>query len=99
MEPLSCRVIRGDGTYEGKQGLSYFLGVSAGNAGAQHLCLHLLVIPPSGRARAHLHENHESAIFLVQGKWTCSGGIRSRSTSGCMMGISCTSRPASRTCR
>jgi len=68
MEPLSCRVIRGDGTYEGKQGLSYFLGVSAGNAGAQHLCLHLLVIPPSGRARAHLHENHESAIFLVQGE-------------------------------
>lgn len=68
MEPISCQVIRGEGTYEGKQGLSYFAGVSAENAGARSLCLHLLVIPPAGRARAHLHENHESAIFLVQGE-------------------------------
>jgi uncharacterized RmlC-like cupin family protein len=65
----SCRIIRGEGgsSYEGKQGLTYFSGVSAENTGARQLCLHLLVIPPLGRGRAHLHENHESAIFLVDG--------------------------------
>lgn len=51
----------------GKQGLTYFAGVSAENTGARQLCLHLLVIPPLGRARAHLHENHESAIYLIDG--------------------------------
>ena len=64
----SCRIIRSAEGYEGKQGLPYFTGVCAENSGARHLCLHLLVIPPGGRAKAHLHENHESAIFLVEGE-------------------------------
>ena len=67
MDSASCRIVRGESGYQGKQGLNYFTGVGAENAGAEHLCLHLLVIPPGGRARAHLHENHESAIYLVQG--------------------------------
>jgi uncharacterized RmlC-like cupin family protein len=28
----------------------------------------VLVIPPGGRAVAHLHENHESAIYLIEGE-------------------------------
>jgi uncharacterized RmlC-like cupin family protein len=68
MDSVSCRVIRGDSGYRGKQGLNYFAGIGAQNAGAKHLCLHVLVIPAGGRARAHLHENHESAIYLVQGE-------------------------------
>jgi uncharacterized RmlC-like cupin family protein len=64
----SCRVVRGQAAYEGKQGLTYFTGVSADNTGAQALCLHLLVIPPLGRALAHVHEHHESAVFLVDGE-------------------------------
>jgi uncharacterized RmlC-like cupin family protein len=64
----TCRIVPGDQTYEGKQGLAYFEGISAQNAGAQHLCLHVLVIPPGGRAVAHLHENHESAIYLIEGE-------------------------------
>ena len=62
-----CRVIRGGGTYEGKQQLSYSTGISAQSAGSSGLCLHTLVIPPGGRASAHLHENHESAIYMVSG--------------------------------
>lgn len=53
--------------YTGRQGLTYFSGISAESAGAQGLCLHSLTIPPGGRARAHLHEGHESAIYLVSG--------------------------------
>jgi uncharacterized RmlC-like cupin family protein len=60
--------VPGNDTYEGKQGLAYFAGVSAQNTGAQHLCLHVLVIPPGGRAVPHLHESHESAIYLIEGE-------------------------------
>ena len=67
-EERTCRIVPGDQTYEGKQGLTYFAGVSAQNVGAGHLCLHVLVLPPGARAVAHLHESHESAIYLVEGE-------------------------------
>ena len=67
-EETTCRIVSGSDSYQGKQGLAYFAGVSAQNTGARHLCLHVLVLPPGGRAVAHLHENHESAIYLVEGE-------------------------------
>lgn len=63
-----CRVIRAEGTYEGKQGFSYFAGISAESAGAKGICMHLLTIPPGGRAKAHLHEAHETAIYVLSGR-------------------------------
>ena len=63
-----CRVVRATESYEGKQGLTYFAGVSAENTGSQALCMHLLTIPPGGRAQAHRHENHESAIYVLSGE-------------------------------
>ena len=63
-----CRVVRAGTGYEGRQGLSYSAGISAQSAGARGLCLHTLVIPPGGRARAHLHAQHESAIYMVSGE-------------------------------
>ncbi len=63
-----CRVIHPSKSYVGKQGLTYFSGVCAENAGSRALCLHLLTIPPGGRGHAHLHENHESAIYVVSGE-------------------------------
>ncbi len=63
----SCRLVKTDATYEGRQGLTYAAGISAESAGARALCLHLLTIPPGGRAKAHLHQSHESAIYLVSG--------------------------------
>ena len=65
MDPV--RVVSGGGRYTGVQGLSYFSGISSESAGARGLCLHALTIPPGGRARAHLHEGHESAIYLISG--------------------------------
>jgi uncharacterized RmlC-like cupin family protein len=66
-EHATCAVIRSGGAYLGKQGLEYFAGISAQSAGATGLCMHLLTIPPGGRARAHLHANHETAIYVLQG--------------------------------
>ncbi len=62
-----CRIIRTAETYQGKQQLAYSTGISAQSAGAQGLCLHTLVIPPGQRAKAHLHQNHESAIYMISG--------------------------------
>jgi uncharacterized RmlC-like cupin family protein len=63
-----CVLIRRGETRRGKQGLDYFEGVSAETAGAQSLCMHLVTIPPMGRARPHLHQSHESAVYVISGE-------------------------------
>ena len=30
--------------------------------------MHLLTIPPGGRAKAHMHESHETAIYVLSGE-------------------------------
>ena len=64
----TCRVVRGEGTYAGKQGLTYFTGISAETVGASGICMHMLRLPPGGRANPHLHENHETAIYVLSGE-------------------------------
>ena len=64
----TCKIIRPTDTYDGKQGFSYFEGISAESAGAQAICMHMLAIPPGGRAKAHLHENHETTIYVLEGE-------------------------------
>jgi uncharacterized RmlC-like cupin family protein len=64
----TCTVIHGGDAYEGKQGVAYFAGVSAQNAGAQGLCMHVIRIPPGGRAKPHLHAEHESIIYVISGE-------------------------------
>ena len=64
----TCVLISQSGTYHGKQGLEYFNGVSSETAGALALCLHVVTIPPGGRAKPHLHENHESAVYVISGE-------------------------------
>ena len=64
----TCVRIERPTEYIGKQGLPYFAGVSAETAGASGLCLHMVTIPPRGRAVPHLHESHESAVYVLSGK-------------------------------
>ena len=64
----TCQVIRPAGTYDGKQGFSYFEGISAESVGADGICMHFLTVPPGGRAKAHLHESHETAIYVLSGE-------------------------------
>ncbi len=64
----ACKVINSRNTFGGKQGLDYFEGISAETTGAQKICMHLLTIPPGGRAKAHLHEQHETAIYVMAGE-------------------------------
>jgi uncharacterized RmlC-like cupin family protein len=61
-------VVRAGETYQGKQGPDYTPGISAESVGAHALWLGSVTIPPGGgRTKAHVHENHESAFYLVSG--------------------------------
>jgi len=69
VQPKSdCRLIRPGKTYDGKQGLSYFEGISAEQVGSKGICMHILTMPPGARAKAHLHEAHETAIYCLTGE-------------------------------
>ena len=63
----TCQKIRPASTYAGKQGVSYFEGIARETAGSQAICMHLLDIPPGGRAKAHKHATHETAIYVLEG--------------------------------
>ena len=54
--------------FVGRQGLTYAAAVSAETAGAEGLHMQLLTSPPGGRAKAHKHESHETAIYVLSGE-------------------------------
>jgi len=66
--PPTCTVIRPGNSFDGKQGLSYVEGISAESVGSTGICMHLLTLPPGARANAHLHESHETAIYILSGE-------------------------------
>ena len=51
-----------------RQQLPNFVGISAATAGAQHLSMNLVVIPPGGAAQPHVHHGYETAIYLLHGR-------------------------------
>jgi len=57
-----------EGTHLTKQQLPNFEGISATSAGSEHLCMHIVIIPPGGKAVAHYHEGYETAIYIIQGR-------------------------------
>ena len=63
-----CVIIRTGQGYDGKQGVSLSAGVSRGSAGSQALCMHVLTIPPGTRGTPHLHDGHETAIYMAEGE-------------------------------
>ena len=61
-------VVRAGESYQGKQGLDYTPGVSAERVGSKAIWLGSVILPPhGGRTKAHLHENHETALYLISG--------------------------------
>jgi uncharacterized RmlC-like cupin family protein len=72
----TCQKLRPSGTYAGKQGFDYFEGISREATGAQAICMHLLTIPPGGRAKAHKHATHETAIYTLSGEAVMYWGER-----------------------
>ena len=60
--------IRPKETYITRQQLPNFEGISENTAGSKHLCMHLVIIPPGGKAVAHYHNGYETAIYIVKGR-------------------------------
>src|SRR5215469_7842664 len=65
---LICKVVRPSAAYQGKQSLSYAPGISAETVGARGINLQLVTIPANGRAKAHLHAEHETAVYVIDGE-------------------------------
>src|ERR1700676_5362517 len=63
-----CRLLRAGESYIGKQGLEYAVAISAESVGAKGIHMQLVTIPPGGRARAHKHAAHETAIYALTGE-------------------------------
>ena len=63
----TCRVLRAGEAFQGKQGLMYSPAISAETVGSQAIHMQLLRIPPGGRAKAHKHASHETAIYMLKG--------------------------------
>jgi uncharacterized RmlC-like cupin family protein len=61
----TCRLLRAEEGYDGKQGFRYIAGIARETVGSQAICMHLLTVPPGGRAKAHMHESHETAIYVL----------------------------------
>lgn len=67
-------VVHGSEPYSSTQGSRYAPGVSAETTGASALFLGMVSLPAGERTKAHLHELHESAHYMLSGEevelWT-----------------------------
>jgi len=51
-----------------KQSLPNFVGVSSATTGSKHLSMNIVVIPPGGAAKPHIHRGYETAIYILSGR-------------------------------
>jgi uncharacterized RmlC-like cupin family protein len=63
----TCKVVRADPASTAQQGTTYASGISAESVGAQRIWLGLVTLPPGARTKAHRHQYHESAFYVLSG--------------------------------
>ena len=71
-----CKVLKASTPFIGKSGFSYAPAISAETVGSSAIHMQLLTIPPGGRAKAHKHEAHETAIYVLSGEGAMYYGER-----------------------
>lgn len=64
---IGC-VVKGADSYTSEQGSIYSPGISAETVGSEALFLGVVTIPAGARTKAHVHERHESAFYLLSGE-------------------------------
>lgn len=67
-ETAAARVVQGAEPYRSPQGTVYAPGISSQTVGSNALFLGAVTLPPGERTRAHIHERHESAFYLMSGR-------------------------------
>lgn len=65
--PQKGSVVKGGAGYRAEQGSDYEPGVSAETVGSKSLWLGMITLPPGKRTRAHVHEHHETALYMLSG--------------------------------
>jgi uncharacterized RmlC-like cupin family protein len=60
-------VVKAGAEHRVKQGSDYQPGVSAETVGSQVIWLGLMTLPPGARTKAHIHEHHETALYMMSG--------------------------------
>ena len=71
--PHKASVVRAGAKYRSEQGSDYEPGISAETVGSKVLFFGTVTLPPGARTRAHVHERHETALYLLSGQielWT-----------------------------
>jgi uncharacterized RmlC-like cupin family protein len=63
-----CAVLHSQASFVGKQGFSYAPAISAETVGAKAIHMQIVTIPAGARAKAHKHEAHETAIYVLEGE-------------------------------
>lgn len=60
-------VVTGAAGYTAEQGSDYVPGISAETVGSKIVFLGTVTLPPGRRTRAHTHERHETALYMMSG--------------------------------
>lgn len=68
MHAPEVKGLRPDTEVMTKQRLPYFVGISGQTVGATGISMHLVVIPPDGRAEPHIHVGYETGIYVLEGR-------------------------------
>ena len=61
-------IVKGQKSETAVQGSVYAPGVSAETVGARSLFLGVVTLPPGKRTKAHVHEFHETAMYMLSGE-------------------------------
>jgi uncharacterized RmlC-like cupin family protein len=68
MASPTCKVIREGDSYVGLQGFTYVAGLTGATAGSRALCMTALALPDGARAKTHLHQSVETAVYVLEGE-------------------------------
>src|SRR5690242_21685185 len=60
-------VVKSGAGYRSDQGSDYEPGISAETVGSKSIWLGIITLPPGKRTRAHVHEHHETALYMLGG--------------------------------
>jgi len=66
--PPMCRVLTPETAYEGKQKMGLVTGICRETVGSQALCMHLIAMTPRTRGAVHIHDGHESSLYVTAGR-------------------------------
>ena len=64
----TCRVVSPARESTSKQGLPHAPAISAQSVSARGIHMQIVSIPPGGKAKAHKHEGHETALHVLSGQ-------------------------------